>query len=299
MRALISMLVLAVLSTTAWADLDSLRSEAQIAAAAGEVDIATSKLRQILDIAPDDGASHYQLAVLLMDNDGDTFDSVQHFERARDLEFQPLGVAYRLSRLYARAGRDSDALEQLEILAEGGFGSLNLVEDQADYDNLHSNPRFAAALEAIRAARFPCAVDERHSAFDFWIGEWVVTQNGQFAGTSSVQPILGHCTIFEQWESANGTFGKSFNYYDPGHDHWRQIWIGDSGSFIEFTGEARDGGIFFIAETINPADGSVTHHKFEFTVIGEDVVRQYWETSTDDGKTWQSVWDGRYERKTE
>ena len=140
MRALISMLVLAVLSTTAWADLDSLRSEAQIAAAAGEVDIATSKLRQILDIAPDDGASHYQLAVLLMDNDGDTFDSVQHFERARDLEFQPLGVAYRLSRLYARAGRDIDALEQLEILAEGGFGSLNLVEDQADYDNLHSNP---------------------------------------------------------------------------------------------------------------------------------------------------------------
>jgi hypothetical protein len=298
MRTLISMLILTVLTTTAWADLDSLRSEVKIATAAGEVDIATGKLRQIIEIAPNDGASHYQLAVLLMDNNGDTFESVQHFEHARDLEFQPLGVAYRLSRLYARAGRDKDALDQLDVLAEGGFGSLNLVEDQADYDSVRGNPRFAAALEAIRSARFPCAADERHAAFDFWIGEWVVTQNGQFAGTSSVQPILGHCTIFEQWESVNGGFGKSFNYYDPGLDHWRQIWIDDSGSIIEFTGEARDGGIFFTAETVKPGDGSVTHHKFEFTVIGEDGVRQYWETSTDDGKTWQSIWDGRYERKT-
>jgi len=298
MRALILMLMLTVLTPTAWADIDSLRSEAQIAVAAGEVDIATSKLRQILDLAPDDGASHYQIAVLLMDNNGDIFDTIQHFERARDLEFQPLGVAYRLSRLFARTDRDNDALDQLEIMAAGGFGSLKLVEEQADYDSIRNEPRFGVALEAIRAARFPCAIDEHHSAFDFWIGEWTVTQNGQFAGTSSVQPILGHCTIFEQWESANGSFGKSFNYYDPGHDHWRQIWIGDSGSFIEFTGAARDGGIFFTAETINPDDGSVTHHKFEFTVIGEDGVRQYWETSTDGGETWQSIWDGRYERKT-
>jgi hypothetical protein len=186
----------------------------------------------------------------------------------------------------------------MEIMAEGGFGFLGLVEGQADYDSISTSPRFSAALASIRTARFPCMGDERHRAFDFWIGEWTVTQNGQFAGNSSVQPILGHCTIFEQWESATGTFGKSFNYYDPGLDHWRQIWISDSGSFIEFTGEARDGGIFYTAETIDPTDGSVTHHKFEFTVIGEDGVRQYWETSTDDGASWQSIWDGRYEPRT-
>jgi tetratricopeptide (TPR) repeat protein len=299
MRTLISTLILIVLTTTAWADLESLQREANIAAAAGEVDVAASKLRQILELTPDDGAVHYQIAVLLMDNDGDMFDAVKHFGRARDLEFQPLGAAYRLSRLYARSGRDDDALEQLEIMAQGGFGLLNLVEGQSDYDSVSSNPRFDAALATIRAARFPCAADARHLAFDFWIGEWTVTQNGQFAGSSSVQPILGHCTIFEQWESASGTFGKSFNYYDPGHDHWRQIWIGDSGSFIEFTGEARDGGIFFTAETVDPADGSLTHHKFEFTRLGEDGVRQYWATSSDGGKTWKSIWDGHYERKAE
>ncbi len=297
MRALIAILTLSVLTSMAWADVDSLRAEANSATAAGEADLAASKLQQLLELSPNDGAAHYQIGILLMDNDGDVADAVQHFERARDLEFQPLGVAYRLSRMYARNGRADDALEQMEVMAEGGFGYLGLVEGHADYDSISTSPRFSAALASIRTARFPCMGDERHRAFDFWIGEWTVTQNGQFAGNSSVQPILGHCTIFEQWESAAGTFGKSFNYYDPGHDHWRQIWIGDSGSFIEFTGEARDGGIFYTAETIDPTDGSVTHHKFEFTVIGEDGVRQYWETSTDGGKSWQSIWDGRYERK--
>lgn len=157
----------------------------------------------------------------------------------------------------------------------------------------------AAAPPASRDARFPCSNDERHHAFDFWIGEWTVTQNGVFAGTNSIQSILGGCTIFEQWKSASGGQGKSFNYYDPGHDHWRQIWIDDSGTFIEFTGKARDGGMYFTAETVNPADGSVTLHKFEFTQLDGGIVRQYWETSSDGGKTWASIWDGRYERKAE
>jgi len=299
MRALISILSILLFASAALANLESLRNEANIAAAAGETDVAAGKLQQILELTPDDGATHYQLGTILMDNGGDNFDAVRSFERAGELEFQPLGVAYRLSRLYARAGRNEDALKQMELLASGGFGLLNLIEGQEDYDSIRDDARFTAALDSIRTARFPCAADERHHAFDFWIGEWTVTQNGQFAGTSNVQPILGHCTVFEQWESANNTFGKSFNYYDPAHDHWRQIWIGDSGSFIEFTGEARDGGIFYTAETIDPADGSVTLHKFEFTVVGDNGVRQYWETSTDGGESWQSIWDGRYERKTE
>ena len=281
------------------ADVDALRSEANIAAANGEFSIAADKLRQLLVEAPDDGAAHYQLGSILMDNTGNALDAIEYFKRAGEESFQPLGVAYRLSRIYARTGRESDALQQLKIMADGGFSLPKLLEQQPDYDGIRENTLFLDALESIRAARFPCQADERHHAFDFWIGEWDVTQGGQFAGTNSIQATLGHCAIFEQWESASGTFGKSFNYYDPGHDHWRQIWIGDSGSFIEFTGEARDGGIFYTAETINPADGSVTHHKFEFTQIEGGRVRQFWQTSTDDQETWSTIWDGIYERQAE
>ena len=57
-----------------------------------------------------------------------------------------------------------------------------------------------------------------------------------------------------------------------------------------------DDGIFYTAQTINPADGSETLHKFEFTQIGNGIVRQYWETSTDGGDTWTSIWDAEYAR---
>jgi len=266
---------------------------------AADIDTTIDKLEKELAQNPDDGSLHYQLGSLLMDNNSDLDAAARHFESAVALQFQPLGGAYRLSRIYARQGAQAKALEQLEILADGGFGQINLIDGEADYDSLRDDARFVAASETIRATRFPCNNDERHHAFDFWIGEWSVTQNGQFAGDSSVQPMLGHCTLFEQWRGASGSEGKSFNFYDPAHDHWRQIWISDSGTFIEFTGVARDGGIYFTAQTVDPADGSITEHKFEFTQLDGGIVRQYWATSTDGGSSWSEIWDGRYARKAD
>ena len=249
------------------------------------------------DAAPLDGAGHYQKGIELMDGGGDLDTAAAHFESAGELGFQPVGVAYRLARIYARTGRANDALEQIEVLADSGFGVSNLIEDEQDFADIANEPRFIAALGTIRAARFPCEADEKHHSFDFWVGEWDVSSNGQPAGTNNIQPILGHCVIFEQWTSSSGSEGKSFNYYDPGYDHWRQIWISDSGTVIEFTGEARDGGIFYIAETVNPADGSITHHKFEFTQNDDGSVRQFWATSTDDKETFNTIWDGHYEKR--
>jgi tetratricopeptide (TPR) repeat protein len=296
MRTLFSLLFIFSFASIAAADIDALRNDANAAAAAGETDKAMALFAEIIEEAPDDGSAHYRLGSMLMDN-GDLDEAAAHFKRAGELEFQAIGVSYRLSRIYARTGRESEALDQLESMADNGFGLPNMIEDQDDYASINDDPRYSAALETIRAARFPCEAGEKHHAFDFWIGEWDVTMSGQAAGTNSIQPILGHCVIFEQWESATGNFGKSFNYYDPGHDHWRQIWVGDTGTFIEFTGQARDGGIFYTAETINPADGAVTHHKFEFTQNEDGSVRQFWATSTDAKETWATIWDGHYERQ--
>lgn len=297
MRSISIILILFAFIDISAADEASLRQAASEAIAAGDIDSATQSLQELLETAPDDGATHYQLASLIMDNGGDLALATQHFERAKQLEFQPMGVAYRLSRIYARLGQTDAALEQIEAMAAGGFGLINLLDSEPDYDDIRANPRFVAAEETIRSTRFPCQTDQRHHSFDFWLGEWEVTQSGQFAGTNDIQAILGHCVIFEQWESATGSLGKSFNYYDPAFDHWRQIWISDSGSIIEFTGKARDGGIFYTAETVNPADGSRTHHKFEFTQRADGGVRQFWQTSTDDAKTWSTIWDGQYDRK--
>ena len=110
---------------------------------------------------------------------------------------------------------------------------------------------------------------------------------------NKISSILGGCLVFEQWESAAGSHGKSFNYFDPGAGHWRQIWVADTGTIIEFTGEARDGGIFYTAETNDSATGAVIHHRFEFTRLPDGEVRQFWATSPDRTE-WTTVWDGRY-----
>lgn len=299
MRVLLSSLILMALAGTAIADVETLRADANAAAAAGDTDQAIALMTDLVQQAPDDGAGHYQLGSMLMDNGGDLDAAAAAFERAAELGFQPVGAAYRLSRIYARTGRIQEALDQVEFMATNGFGIPGLLEGEADYAGIREDVRFVAALETIKAARFPCQADERHHAFDFWIGKWDVSSGGQAAGTNNIQPILGHCVIFEQWESSTGGLGKSFNYYDPGYDHWRQIWVSDSGTIIEFTGEARDGGIFYTSETVNPADGAVTHHKFEFTQNEDGSVRQFWATSTDDKETWNTIWDGHYELQAE
>ncbi|MEM9529915.1 MAG: tetratricopeptide repeat protein [Pseudomonadota bacterium] len=288
-----------LLTTPALAqDLEALRAKAGEAAAAGNTEAAIALFAELTEKAPEDGAAHYRLGVLLMDG-GQPEAAEARFEKAGELGFQPLGVAYRLARIYARRGETDAALEQIEALAEGGFGQPGLIEGEEDYASLRDKERFKTALNTIRSARFPCEQNPKHHDFDFWIGRWRVTQGGQLAGHNDISAMLGHCVIYEQWTSITGGEGKSFNYYDPGYDRWRQIWISDSGTIIEFVGEARDGGIFYTAETVNPADASVTHHRFQFTQNDDGSVRQYWETSNDDKATWTPIWDGRYEREDE
>ena len=69
---------------------------------------------------------------------------------------------------------------------------------------------------------------------------------------------MGWNPLSENWTSASGGKGNSYNYFDTGTEDWHQVWISDSGSFIHFVGEARDGGIFFTAETTNAADGDIS-----------------------------------------
>ena len=132
MRTIISLLFFLSFAGIAAADVDALRSDANAAATAGDTDKAIALFTEIIEEAPDDGAAHYRLASMLMDSEGDLDEAAAHFERAGELEFQPIGVAFRLSRIYAKTGRESDALDQLEIMANNGFGLPNLIAGQED-----------------------------------------------------------------------------------------------------------------------------------------------------------------------
>lgn len=266
-------------------------------AALGEqrYDEAVTIWSAIVKDAPDDGEAHYRLGMALMALER-LESAAGHFEQAAIHQFQVQGAGYRIARIRARQGDTAAALEGLESLAQSGFGAVALIESESDFASLSQEPRFAAALTAMRANRYPCRSRAQSRAFDFWIGKWDVSAGGQPAGTNDVRLILGQCVVFENWQGAGGSSGKSFNFYDAGEDHWRQIWVDDRGGVIEFTGRVTDGVMHYTAVTRTAGSKDVLRHKLTFFPNEDGSVRQLWEQSQDDGGSWQTVFDGHYVR---
>ena len=140
----------------------------------------------------------------------------------------------------------------------------------------------------------PCSMPENRQ-FDFWIGDWDVTVGGQMAGTSSIQLILGDCVLLENWTGAKGGTGKSFNLFNTAKGKWQQTWVDNSGSMLELYGEFKDGVMQLTGENVQK--GKKTLQRITWQSLDKDRVRQHWEQSQDDGKTWATAFDGLYTRK--
>lgn len=151
------------------------------------------------------------------------------------------------------------------------------------------------AQEASAAAR-PCSASD-YRRLDFWVGEWeVLGPKGKTAGNSSVQLILNECVVFENWTGASGYTGKSFNIYNAQTRKWKQIWVDDRGGMLEFTGEFKDGAMRYMGQS-TAQDGKPVMDRLTFFPLAEERVRQLWEQSPDQGKTWNTVFDGTYIKK--
>ena len=168
-----------------------------------------------------------------------------------------------------------------------------------------ASPLAAPAQSAapVPATRHPCLSRPEAKQFDFWIGTWDVTPwqvkaptPAQRLGVNDVHAILRHCALSENWTGARGMTGKSYNYYDPNLRKWRQVWVDDGGTVLDYTGELRDGAMRFEAWTLDPK-GARMEQKLTFFPIAPDTVRQLFEVSSDGGKTWTSTFDGRYVRR--
>jgi hypothetical protein len=297
MRFSISVFLLLIFSVSASADVDADMAAGGQALAESHFDQAVEIFSAVVTEYPDNGQARYSLATALVGLDR-LDEAAEQFEAAGETGFQPLGVGYRLARIRARQGDTDAAIESLEEIAAEGFPIPALIENEKDFDSIRTDKRYFAALEVIRGNRYPCQSNNKNRGLDFWVSEWDVTFQGQPAGTSDVRLILGDCVVFENWESASGTSGKSFNFYDAGEDHWRQIWVDDTGGVIEFTGQVREGVMYYTATTRDPSTGAVMMHKLTFTPNADGTVRQYWEQSTDDGGSWQVAFDGHYVKKS-
>jgi len=144
----------------------------------------------------------------------------------------------------------------------------------------------------------PCSTG-KFRQFDFWVGDWNVTSNGEQAGTNSIHPIHNGCVLMENWQGAGtgGISGSSFNLYDQANDRWHQTWVDDNGNLLELNGGWREGSM--VMEGPRPAanGNGTTTHRITWTPNEDGTVRQLWEASQD-GQTWTVLFDGLYEKES-
>ena len=147
--------------------------------------------------------------------------------------------------------------------------------------------------------------------FDFWIGEWDVSNrqanpaapsNSTLYSTGSaevrVYPVADGCGLVEHWEgnlSWGRVLGFSLRAYDPRTNNWSLLlnWpapnSGKPARFSMLEGVFRHGrGEFF--SSIVGADGNVTTSRFTFSDIFANRYRWDAASSTDAGLTWKTRW---------
>ncbi|HEX8141597.1 MAG TPA: tetratricopeptide repeat protein [Pyrinomonadaceae bacterium] len=222
--------------------------------------------------------------------------AIEAYQKALAINEQNPRAMYNLACSYARMNERERAFEWLNKAIRAGFAQVALLKSDPDLESLRADARFTEALAVADRVARPCMYAPEYKQFDFWVGEWDVQNNGQRAGTNSVQRILDGCVLLENWTSGSGGTGKSFNFYDAGTGKWQQTWVDSRGSVLNLTGEYKDNALRYTGETI-ARGGAKTLHRLTFFNLGPQSVRQLWEQSTDGGKTWNVVWDGMYARR--
>jgi hypothetical protein len=155
---------------------------------------------------------------------------------------------------------------------------------------LHS----ADAGETAPASTCTAAV---HHEFDFWIGDWVVTEKGQPAGTNHVDRLLEGCALFENWVGIDGSRGHSLNFYDRRRDLWQETWVDASPSALNLTGHFSAGHMVLTGQSVDIKTHKPRVDRITWTPNADGTVRQLWDLSLDGGRTWKVAFDGLYTRK--
>ena len=158
-------------------------------------------------------------------------------------------------------------------------------------------PAPAAAQTAAPAPPPPACSGPEHRQFDFWVGDWNVSQTGQSSevARSRVERLFQGCVIRETWMPARGGGGGSLNHFDAGQGRWHQTWIDSGNNRVIFEGGLVDGDMVltgFWRNANGPGkDGLV---RMTYSQLDGGAVRQFGQISTDHGLTWSDFFDLTY-----
>ena len=152
---------------------------------------------------------------------------------------------------------------------------------------------FAGAAQA-QSPPAGCQAPERRQ-FDFWVGRWDVYPTGKDAkvAESLIENLYLGCAIRENWMPSKSTPGGSYSAYVPADRGWRQIWLDASGSWVEFKGGWTGEAMVLTGRWPQPGKPNQLT-RMTYTRAPEGSVRQFGQSSDDEGETWQASFDFTY-----
>jgi hypothetical protein len=240
----------------------------------------------------------YRLAVSLR-NQGEYDEASEWLDQSKGGLVPDAYVDLERARVLTAKGDSSGAMGALRAAADGGFANAAaLAEDQA-LEGIRGEPGYEEVIAKMEKNRVPCEHVPEYDQFDFWLGEWrVVDPAGTFQGTNKIEKTQGGCLILENWVGAGGTPGTSMNYYDLHAKEWVQVWISPMLQ-LDIRGGIVDGSMVLTGNVYQTQSGTYSPFRGTWTPMEDGVVRQLFEQSSDGGKTWTTVFDGRYHRVTD
>lgn len=158
---------------------------------------------------------------------------------------------------------------------------------------------FIATWFVISSAMYSSAMaceEAAYRQFDFWLGQWEVhTRDGTLAGRNTIEQAESGCLLIENWQSANGGTGQSYNFYSPGTKSWRQVWV-SQGAIIDYSGGWREGAMQLEGEITYQASGQQFPFRGAWTPKNGDVEQklEQWNPETD---RWDDWFTGVYRKK--
>ncbi len=146
----------------------------------------------------------------------------------------------------------------------------------------------------------PCSSPEA-SQLDFWVGEWNAEwtdQEGKIqTGSNTITKIFDGCAVEENFSTGDKSLiGKSLSAYNTVKKMWQQTWVDNSGSYLDFTGGMDGDKMIFVRKVMNKT-GKEVIQRMVFYDITKNSFNWNWESSTDNGNTWNLAWKIKYTRK--
>ncbi len=190
------------------------------------------------------------------------------------------------------------------------FGNMVCAQQApAAPDPAHmSNEQLQAEVRKLRALTDNGAVTSQRPAgcgaseqrqFDFWLGEWDVSETGAAAveAESSITLHDQGCVILEYWRPFQGASGHSINGYDKAAKIWRQTWIDATGRITAYGGTMLDGTLYLDNLTAETSGAAAGRRRMNFRAIDANTVRQWGELLDEKSGKWSIAWDLTYRRR--